>query len=149
MSTHNIGFRREMRILFAWYPLLSRPIYSLYQNVAGHSWLTLWPLSFWSRLFHLGLVKCPLLHGISISFENRTAKQCRSRWHISAVSALLTKVHVTALVCSAGMVKKMPLDQKHVLSWRLIVKYFLRLFSAFRWCKKGSCQFLVKECAQY
>ena len=31
----------------------------------------------------------------------------------------------------------------------LIMKYFLRSFSPFRWFKKGSCQFLVKECAQY
>ena len=37
----------------------------------------------------------------------------------------------------------------NILSWRLIVKYFLRSFSPFRWFKKGSCQFLVKECAQY
>ena len=27
--------------------------------------------------------------------------------------------------------------------------YFLRSFSPFRWFKKGSCQFLAKECAQY
>ena len=31
----------------------------------------------------------------------------------------------------------------------LIMKYFLRLFSPFRWFKKGSCQFLAKEYAQY
>ena len=31
----------------------------------------------------------------------------------------------------------------------LIMKYFLQSFSPFRWFKKGSCQFLVKECAQY
>ena len=31
----------------------------------------------------------------------------------------------------------------------LIMKYFLWSFSSFRWFKKGSCQFLVKECAQY
>ena len=37
----------------------------------------------------------------------------------------------------------------NILSWRLIVKYFLRLFSSFRWFKKGSCQFLAKWCAQY
>ena len=29
-----------------------------------------------------------------------------------------------------------------------IMKYFLRSFSSFRWFKKGSCQFLAKECAQ-
>ena len=34
-------------------------------------------------------------------------------------------------------------------AWRLIMKYFLRSFSPFRWFKKGSCQFLAKECAQY
>ena len=38
---------------------------------------------------------------------------------------------------------------KVTLSWRLIMKYFLRSFSPFRWFKKGSCQFLAKECAQY
>ena len=35
------------------------------------------------------------------------------------------------------------------LSRRLIMKYFLWSFSPFRWFKKGSCQFLAKECAQY
>ena len=34
----------------------------------------------------------------------------------------------------------------NIISWRLIMKYFLRSFSLFRWFKKGSCQFLVKEC---
>ena len=33
-----------------------------------------------------------------------------------------------------------------ILSWRLIMKYFLRSFSPFRWFKKGSCQLLAKEC---
>ena len=36
-----------------------------------------------------------------------------------------------------------------ILLWRLIMKYFLRSFSPFRWFKKGSCQFLAKEFAQY
>ena len=31
----------------------------------------------------------------------------------------------------------------------LIMKYFLRSFSPFRCFKKGSCQFLWKECVQY
>ena len=37
----------------------------------------------------------------------------------------------------------------NILSWRLIMKYFLRSFSSFRWFKKGSCQFLSKEFAHY
>ena len=37
----------------------------------------------------------------------------------------------------------------NILSWRLIMKYFQRSFSPFCWFKKGSCQFLTKECAQY
>ena len=36
----------------------------------------------------------------------------------------------------------------NILSWILITKYFLRSFSSFRWFKKGSRQFLAKECAQ-
>ena len=35
----------------------------------------------------------------------------------------------------------------NILSRRLIMKYFLLSFSS--WFKKGSCQFLAKECAQY
>ena len=31
----------------------------------------------------------------------------------------------------------------------LIMQYFLRSFSPIRWFKKGSCQLLAKECAQY
>ena len=42
-----------------------------------------------------------------------------------------------------------PAEVGNILSWRLIVKYFLGSFSPFRWFKKGSCQFLAKECAQY
>ena len=37
----------------------------------------------------------------------------------------------------------------NILSWRLIMKYFLRSFSLFCWFKKGNCQFQAKECAQY
>ena len=37
----------------------------------------------------------------------------------------------------------------NILSWRFIMKYFLWSFSPFRRFKKGSCQFLAKECAQY
>ena len=42
-----------------------------------------------------------------------------------------------------------PAEVSNILSWRLIMKYFLGSFSPFRWFKKGSCQFLTKECAQY
>ena len=42
-----------------------------------------------------------------------------------------------------------PAEVGNILLWRLIMKYFLRSFSPFRWFKKGSCQCLAKECAQY
>ena len=42
-----------------------------------------------------------------------------------------------------------PAEVGNILSWRLIMKYFLQSFSPFCWFKKGSCQFLAKECAQY
>ena len=42
-----------------------------------------------------------------------------------------------------------PAEVGNILSWRLIMKYFLQSFSPFRWFKRGSCQFLAKECAQY
>ena len=37
----------------------------------------------------------------------------------------------------------------NILLWRLIMKYFLWSFSPYLRFKKGSCQFLAKECAQY
>ena len=42
-----------------------------------------------------------------------------------------------------------PRRVSNILSWRLLMKYFLCSFFPFHWFKKGSCQFLVKECAQY
>ena len=33
-----------------------------------------------------------------------------------------------------------PAEFGNILSWRLIMKYFLGSFSPFRWFKKGSCQ---------
>ena len=36
----------------------------------------------------------------------------------------------------------------NILSWKMIVNYFLRSLSTFRWFKTGSYQFLAKECAQ-
>ena len=42
-----------------------------------------------------------------------------------------------------------PAEVGNILLWRLLMKYFLRSFSPSHWFKKGSCQFLVKECAQY
>ena len=41
-----------------------------------------------------------------------------------------------------------PAEAGIILSWRLIMNYFLQSFSPYRWFKKGSCQFLAKECAQ-
>ena len=33
-----------------------------------------------------------------------------------------------------------PAEVGSILSWKLIMKYFLRSFSPFRWFKKGRCQ---------
>ena len=42
-----------------------------------------------------------------------------------------------------------PAEVSNILLWILIMKYFLWSFSPFSWFKKGSCQCLAKECAQY
>ena len=64
---------------------------------------------------------------------------CRPRW-------LSWKRHPTGDQEVAGST---PTEVGNILPWRLIMKYFLQSFSPFRWFKKGSCQFLAKECAQY
>ena len=64
---------------------------------------------------------------------------CRPRWR-SWMRVRLETQEVAGLT---------PAEVGNILSWRLIMKYFLRSFSPFRWFKKGSCQFLAKECAQY
>ena len=45
----------------------------------------------------------------------------------------------------AGLI---PIGLGNILSWRLIMKYFLQAFSPFRCFKKGKCQFLANEYAQ-
>ena len=62
------------------------------------------------------------------------------------LSQILTRIRPTGDQEVAGST---PAEVGNILSWRLIMKYFLRSFSPFRWFKKGSCQFLAKECAQY
>ena len=42
-----------------------------------------------------------------------------------------------------------PRQVGNILSLRVFMKYFLGSFSPFRWFKKGSCQFVAKESAQY
>ena len=42
-----------------------------------------------------------------------------------------------------------PCQVGNILSWRLVMKYFLRSFSPFRWFKKGSSQFRAKDHAKY
>ena len=49
----------------------------------------------------------------------------------------------------SGVCRFDPRQVGNILSWRLIMKYFLRSYSPFHWFKKGSGQFLEKECAQY
>ena len=66
-------------------------------------------------------------------------KMCRPRW-------LSWMRHPTG---DQEVTGSTPAEVGNILSWRLIMKYFLRSFSPFRWFKKGSCQFLAKECAQY
>ena len=41
-----------------------------------------------------------------------------------------------------------PARSSNILSWNLIMQYFLWLCSSFRWFKKGSCHFLAKELPQ-
>ena len=38
-----------------------------------------------------------------------------------------------------------PAEIGNILSWRLIMKYFIQSFSPFRWFKKGSCLFVCVE----
>ena len=67
-----------------------------------------------------------------------TVFNCRPRW-LSWMRCLTGDQEVAGSTPIVG----------NILSWRLIMKYFLRSFSSFRWFKKGSCQFLAKEYAQY
>ena len=69
-----------------------------------------------------------------------TSTYCKIRW----VSWMCIWLMIRRL--QAGLT---PAEVGNILSWRLIMKYFLRSFSPSRWFKKGSCQFLEKECAQY
>ena len=51
-------------------------------------------------------------------------------------------------ISDQGATGSIPVRSGNIHSWRLIMKYFLQLFSPFCLFKKGSCQFLAKEWAQ-
>ena len=76
---------------------------------------------------------------IWMQWKKRIYYVCRPRW-------LSWMCHPTGDQEVAGST---PAKVGNILSRRLIMKYFLRSFSPFHWFKKGSCQFLAKECAQY
>ena len=59
------------------------------------------------------------------------------------------QMQMTKLFFMSYMYTNIVAEVGNILSWRWIMKYFLRSFSPFRWFKKGSCQFLAKEYAQY
>ena len=115
-------------------------------------------------LFHFAMVRWVLC------LLNNCHGVCKfSRWQIDDIFLIFSRKY--ALTFHANCLPKMgrprwlswmrrptgdqevagstPTEVGNILSWRLIMKYFLLSFSPFRWFKKGSCQFLAKECAQY
>ena len=82
------------------------------------------------------------------TMDAQTKKNCNRKnaleWSVGDLNQFYS--HPTGDQDVAGST---PAEVGNILSWRLIMKYFLQSFSPFRWFKKGSCQFLAKECAQY
>ena len=96
--------------------------------------MVIWLTQCWPRS---DAAECSISSGSTLLALNTGV--CRPRW-------LSWMRHPTGDQEVAGST---PAEVSNILSWRLIMKYFLRSFSHILWFKKGSCQFLVKECAQY
>ena len=120
---------------FLLYPSLSSPLLSLFSLSLGDD--TKWP----TRVdVSLNPNTINQKNRLPVAFNlMSTHNLCRPRW-------LSWMRRPTGDQEVAGST---PAEVGNILSWRLIMKYFLRSFSPFRWFKKGSCQFLAKECAQY
>ena len=95
-------------------------------------------------------------HTLNGSHIHTTVMQFCPFPRMSVVERLHCMVHhctepfIIVLLSSWYDLNNVKRDSKHSDKIRrLIMKYFLRSFSPFRWFKKGSCQFLAKECAQY
>ena len=82
--------------------------------------------------------------------RNSLIKVCKSRSRLIRVSTsnLSTSIFFASLGGDQAVAGSTP-PVSNILSWRLIMKYFLWSFSPFHWFKKGNCQFLAEECAQY
>ena len=99
---------------------------------------------YWPYFFFIGMWTAPLLwqfrgclfSSYSMNWQRYLSNYYRPRW-------LSWMRRPTGDQEVAGST---PSEVGNILSWRLIMKYFLRSFSPFRWFKKGSCQFLAKEC---
>ena len=103
----------------------------------------------------------PLVNLLIFNSSNKNkAGDINSRWnllvfHSNYVMTFPTNhlLHMPALVAHMDAPSNWrpggrgfnPAEVGNILSWRLIMKYFLQSFSPVRWLKKGSCQFLAKE----
>ena len=123
--------------------------------------------SFWLILFkypycnHIVIVKVIMITGCFAMYSITITITCNNKNQRLQITFRLLKtcnwLHVIMITDynynrPAGdqeVAGSTPAEVGNILSWRLIMKYFLRSFSPFRWFKKGSCQFLAKECAQY
>ena len=153
-------FAQYQRYL-SWYPdnrkgtkMLTEQL-SINQRFSQHSWAgtwkkgTLWLSGLW--FFKWACVFTYL--GYKISTACLQMAMALKRLCLCACSSKHSPASVSQLDASSdwrpGGRGFNPAEVGNILSWRLIMKYFLRSFSPFRWFKKGSCQFLAKECAQY
>ena len=155
MSTHNIGFHGEIRKKYGDTPLIWSYLLTFDRKWLQYSeqweWIsrteireelklanTCYQSSFWKKItknkYFSGFRFC-----FSVIVLYFKSVWCWLRW-------LIWMRRPTGDQEVAGST---PAEVGNILSWRLIMKYFLQSFSPFRWFKKGSCQFLAKECAQY
>ena len=141
MCTHNICLRREIRKILCGYPFLSVAMFHI-------------PIGVLLFLLNVSLIFCMNLPDIvcSVIRWNHLAKGIQMS--IYNIYLQGNKKMFIRVPLSAGSVFKnyqfffRIIGSSNILSWGLIMKYFLLSFFPFCWFKKGSFQLLVWEYAQ-
>ena len=153
MSTHMFG---KIRKIFSWffsYMELLSEYYGLLHYFIYLSWQTveksMYSLSEQQRLTHFSLETPKRVNGKSADPDQMPQNLGSDQGIHCLLSQPRWLSWMRRPTGDQEVAGSTPAEVGNILSWRLIVKYFLRSFSPFRWFKKGGCQFLAKECAQY
>ena len=114
MTTHNICFCREIRKLFAWYPLLSRHMAWLKSYSFSHPGIC-------SPLIHLYILQCLMILSADSS-PHLTTRTCRQTWAFAV--RICPNTHFCTVILKRQEKLHLKMSSVYVVCWIFLQTYF-------------------------